>query len=75
MVVPQGTLGSRQLYQVCTLRSKMSLLTFGQRSSVQLFSSMKSRSSVQLAGKAACTWLVFSNQKLHIGEKRREREA
>lgn len=42
--------------------NQVSLLTLGQSSSVQLFSSMKSRSSVQLAGKTACTWVVFSNQ-------------
>lgn len=37
---------------------------------MQLFSSMKSRSSVQLAGKTACTWVVFSNQYLHRRQKR-----
>lgn len=54
-----------------TARAEWVLLTFGQRSSVQLFSSIKRRSSVQLAGYTACTWVVFSNQKLPSRQSRR----
>lgn len=41
---------------------------------MQLFSSMKSRSSVQLAGKTACTWVLFSSQKLHITSGERSKK-